>query len=393
MWQSDWWRTAALVLVTLAILAARGWAGEDHRDRIHAFEKEMKSADASRRVQLIGSLASEGTKGAAPALLKFTVVSDQDVRRAALEALGELKDPTVFARIMRLTKIYDRDAEFLPLVVRALGSYGDIRALKTLKDLGRKWLPRDSRVAGATAEALGNIKHRSAVELLIGMLKQTSPSLPSNSDKDISMETRRMLRESRPAIVSALQALTGWDFQDAEAWERFWKLTRTTWKPADQLGDPMTGKAWVDPGYGFRIERPEQGWQFDRSPARRDYRIYLERKVDGLRAAYVYVWAARDQMGLSSGHRAEEALDRHRGRMKDIREDSVKLDDFRSGRERGTRLSFVGLDGYGSAARVEERFLEHDGIIFVIGSWCRTGLPADVGADIQEILDSFTVLD
>ncbi len=121
--------------------------------------------------------------------------------------------------------------------------------------------------------------------------------------------------------------------------------------------------------------------------------MYFERRNAGGAEAAVWVYAYRDRNGLTPSIKAEERLDLHMSRMKDIRADSIKSIDTRVAGQPGHRLTFTGLNAGGSAIHVEERLLISNGMMFIVGSWRRTGLGDDVESEVRKALDSFTVFD
>ncbi len=386
-------RIAGLWFLVLLLLGTPALGGGEEKEMLKVFAAEMKVADAPDRVILIRDLAETGSPGAAAAISKYLADRDPAVRVAAIRAQGTLHNPKMLGKLLTLTKAYEKDPSTLATVLRAVGQFENPRTLKMLKGVSRKWLPKNSGVASAAAEALGQIPDRSAVELLIGMLEQTDPRLPTSSVKDISAETRRTLRESRPAIVAALKNLTCWDFSDALAWQRFWKSERRRWKhsPCDRDLSELT--TWRDPGYGFTVRRPGESWNLQRSGARNDYRVYFEKQGTGGIEGAVWVYAYRERNGLTSAQKADERFELHLDRMKDIRTDSVIRANKKVAGRPGRRLAFTGLSAGGSAVHVEERILMHDGMMFIVGSWRRTGLSGDVEDEVKAALDSFTVSD
>jgi HEAT repeat protein len=386
-------RFAGLWFLLLLLLGTPALGGGDEAEMLKLFKAQMKVVDAPDRAVLIRNLTETGVPGAAAAISRYMADRDPVVRVAAIRAEGTLHDPRMLGKLLAFTKAYEEDPVTLATVLRAVGEFRNPKALKMLKSMSRKWLPKNSEIASAAAEALGQIPDRSAVELLIGMLERTDPRLPTSSTKDISTETRRTLRQSRPAIVAALKNLTCWDFGDAAAWQRFWKSERRSWKhlPCDR--DLSELKTWRDPGYGFSLQRPGEGWTLRSSGARSDYRVYFERRGAGGIEGAVWVYAYHERNGLSSTQKVDERLDLHLGRMKDIRADSVTRTNAKVAGRPGQRLAFTGLDAGGSAVHVDERILLHGGMMFIVGSWRRTDMSDRTEEELKKALAGFTVFD
>jgi HEAT repeats/PBS lyase HEAT-like repeat len=384
-------RRAGGLLLALIMMATSAVAGPEE-DPLKIFASGMKKAGPRERVTMIRKLSESGVDGASRAISRYLTTRDRDVRIAAIQAEGRLADRRLLGKVLALAKRED-DPETKAALFRALGAFGSPRALKLLKSAGRKWLPRDSAVASAAAEALGRIPSREAVEILIRMLEQTDPRLPSSSDKEISSETRRTLYRSRPAVVAALRNQTGWDFPDGEAWQRFWKTEQKRWKPRVGVLDLSTVTVWRDPGYGFSIRRPSDEWSIDRSEKRRGFRVYLQHRGDAGRDAVVWVHAFRDRNGLTSEIQAENRIEYHTQRMRDIQSDSLVHVNAKVAGRRGHSLSFTGLDSSGAAVHVEERYVVREGMMFVVASWRRTGLSQDVEDQVHRALNSFSLYD
>jgi len=383
-------RTATLLLVVFsALLLLPVVKADEAKDQIDAFEETMKGADEAAMIKEIEALAKSGNPGASKAISKFMNHRQTAVRVAAIGAVGSLKEKKYFGKLNGMIKQADKDPAVLAAVCLAVGQYGSKGSLKTLVGVAKKWMAKDAVVCSAAATAIGNVPDRQAVDELIKLMDLTFPKAGANSGA-ISTEQRDLFAASRPAILKSLQTLTGWDFQDAEPWRSFWDKEQKTWKPGKLDIDTTKLKKWVDPGYGFVINKPGDRWVFDRSETFKDYRIYMSREQENAKEAYVFVWAARNSSGMSGANKANEWMDSYRNRYKDIKEETVKLDNIRVGKVKGVVQSFTGRDAYGTAVKVRDLYFAHSGYMFIVGSWRRSGLEdKSVESEVLKALNSF----
>lgn len=387
-------RTATLLLVVFfALLLLPAVNADEAKDQIDAFEETMKGADEATMIKEIETLAKSGNPGAAKAISKFMGNRQTAVRVAAIKAVGSLKEKKYFGKLNGMIKQVDKDPVVLAAVCLAIGEYGSKGSLKTLVGVAKKWMPKDSEVCSAAATAIGNISDRAAVDELIKLMDLTFPQAGANSGT-ISTEMRDRYAASRPAILKSLQFLTGWDFQDAQPWRSFWEKEAKTWKPRKGDLDVTKLKKWTDPGYGFVIEKPGDKWVFDRSETYKDYRIYMSRRTEDALLGYIFVWASRNAAGMSATNKANEWMDSYRNRYKDIKEETVKLENIRIGKVKGVAQSFTGRNAAGTASKVRDMFLVHNGYMFVVGSWRKSGLEdKTVETDGRKAQDSFKLTD
>lgn len=384
--------TAALLLVALVALPLAGSAkaADAMKDAIDQFEEKMKDADEATQVSLIEQFAKEhpDSEDAAKAISKFFGDRSKAVQVAAIKAVGSYKDKKFFGPFMGMMKRAEDDPEVLAAVLEAIGELGDKRAKKDLIDVAKKWLPRDARVAKAAIIGIGKIPARENVDELIKLMDMTFPSLPSNSSKSISTETRKTLADSRPAILEALSTLTGWDFDDPRAWERFWENEGRRWKPGQEKPDLTKIDEWEDPGYGFKLEKPSDKWVFTRPDGTR---ISLQRGHEGVIQAQVYVQAydMKNYAAMTADAKAAELMDRYKNSWKDIKEDSIVREPVRVGRDKGVAQSFTGMDSNGNTMKVREIILVKDEFMYVVHGWVRTGLDDEIFQDVGKIIDSF----
>jgi len=370
-------KTLLLSLTVLALLLAPAVRADEAKDQIKAFSEAMKSADDEQKVKLIGELAKSGNPGAGKAISKFMQNRKDEVAVAAIGAIGELKDKKYFGRLMGMIKpMKDRPA-VLAAVAHAIGAYEDKKGMDTLVDLGKKWLPKNSTVASAAAEGLGKIPHKTCVDELIKLLDMTYPK-QSSTGGTIGTETRDLLAKSRPAIMKGLQNLTGWDFEEPRAWKQFWELMSKKWRPGKVDFKLADISKWDDPGYGFRIEKPDKRWEFTRNDYSRIQIDFYELNSDEQRVMQaslcVIAYDLSNFAATTASQKAQSKEDWYRNNWKDTKEESwVRDDNYRVGKEKGNMIAFTGRDRSGNILMQKNIYMIHNGFMYEITTWRRSG--------------------
>jgi HEAT repeat protein len=383
------------IALFLALVAVIGFVSgpaplraDEAKDQIEAFHAQMKEADDAGKVKLIGEFQKTENEGRGKAIMKYLSSRSTAVKVAAINALGAIKNPKDLGKLMGMSKAAEKEPQVLAALVRAIGEFGEKKSRKILMDTAKKWLFKDAAVAAAAARGLGHIPDRGSVEDLIKLLAMTYPS--QGQGGQISSETTAMLKAARPGIIEGLQVLTGWDFEDEKAWNNFWEREKKRWKPGGLETDLTKLMKWEDPGYGFVVDKPNEKWIFDRSGDYTAYRIYMARINDKVTEGYVYI-QAYTTTGLTPEQKATSFEDNYRGSWKDIKEESVVREAVKLGKTKGFMHSFTGLDTYGAVAKVKNTFYIHNEIMFVVGSWRRTGL-AGIDEEVDKALKSFRFL-
>jgi len=386
-------KTILLSLAVLALVLASAADADEAKDQIKAFAGKMKAADNDQKVKLIEELAKSGNPGAGKAISKFMQHRDDAVAVAAITAIGTLKDKKYFGRLIGMIKpMKDRPA-VLAAVAKTIGSYGDRKGMDTLVDLGKKWLSKNSTVASAAAEGLGNIPNKTCVDELIKLLAMTYPKQGKDSGT-IGTDARNLLKESRPAIMKGLQTLTGWDFEEPRAWKQFWELMSKKWKPGKTEFKLADLDKWEDPGYGFRIEKPEKRWEFSRNDYSRIQLDFYELNSDEQRvqnaSVSVIAYDLSNVAATTASLRAQTKEDWYRSNWKDTKDESwVRKDNYKVGKERGNMISFTGQDKAGNILMQKNIYMVHNLFMFEITSWRRSGSKDFLLEHIDKAIQSF----
>ncbi len=355
------------------------------------FEEQMASADEAGKVKALEAMAKNTEPEGAKAVAKHMADRSLAVRVAAIRTVGLLQDKASFGKLNAMVKSEEKEPKVLAAVVQAIGEYANPASMKMLVDVAKKWMFKDSEVSSAAAYGLGKIRQKAAVDELIKLMDLTYPGQAS-SGPGVSTETRDLLAKSRPAIISALQELTGWDFRDAPAWKRFWDLEQKTWKPAEGEPDYSKLAEWRDPGYGFTLPKPAKNWVFDRTE--KAYRILMKVANDeNIVLSQVYVMAYENTSGMTPEQKAQEYEDSFSGSWKDIKKESWVREDCRVGKLKGFTHSFSGIDAYGQVARARYIYVLRGEMMFILGSWTRSGIPKEVQEQVDKAFSSFKILE
>jgi HEAT repeat protein len=140
---------------------------------------------------------------AVPKLASFLKGSDDDVRRAAVQALANMKDPSTAEGLIEAL-----DDKIPALRVLAAQALGELRQEKSVPGLVAALNNEDWTLRKASAEALGKVRSRDSIEPLIARFE---------TEQGIVVET----------IYKALVDVTGQDHSyDPKHWRRWWELAK-----------------------------------------------------------------------------------------------------------------------------------------------------------------------
>jgi len=389
-------KNVLLVLAVAALLLAPAARADEAKDQAKAFESAMKSADDGQKIKLIQDFAKSGNKDAAKEIGKFIQHRSDEVAVAAIAAIAEMKDKKFYGRFMGMIKPMKDRPVVLAAVAEAIGAYGDKKGIDTLVDLGKKWLPKDEKVASSAAKGLGCIPSKTSVEELIGFLDLTYPKTASGK-ASVSDEVRDRLAKSRPAIMQGLQNLTGWDFEEPRAWNNFWELMAKKWKPGKKEIDWASVEKWEDPGYGFAVEKPDKRWEMSRNDYSRIQMDFYVLNSDEQRvqnaSVCVIAYDLANFAATTEAIKAQTKEDWYRSNWKDTKEESwVREPKFKIGKERGFMISFTGRDRGGNILKQKNVYLVHNGFMFEVATWMRSGadqLTPDLPDMIEKAIQSF----
>ena len=169
---------------------------------------------------------------------------DVKIREAAIDALGELRDPRAIAPLISLLGEdwgYKSLSEKASDALAKIGSPAVDTLITTLRNAKRSsdpYFDEDKNLRGGTASALGKIGDPKAIDELIGALWDKIPFVRWNAADALGAigdpAVPRLIgiidqfgRNAPRATARALKIVAGQDFQDnAAAWKRWWKEYR-----------------------------------------------------------------------------------------------------------------------------------------------------------------------
>jgi hypothetical protein len=365
---------------------------------------KLKEADNEGRIKLLDELANapnaKGEKAAEDAAMKYVTDRDTAVAVAAIRAVGLIGGKGGGRRLMGMAKMkpIEKNPQLFAAVLEALGYYGTPKnkpLMDLLVDTAKKWIPKEpADVAKAACASLGKVPMRQSIEELIKLMELTYPKQGKDSGT-ISKEYRDRVASIRPSIIGALQELTGWDFEDPKAWENFWASESRRWKPEAKDVDLKSVKVWRDPGYGFSIEKPTDKWYFEKI---KDTRIQMKVDVetpDGplvVAAVYVSAYDTANYPSITQDAKADEREAWYRDNWKDTKEETWVHDyDYRLGKRKmkSAMHAFTGRDRSNNIMKVKNVFILHEGMMFTIGTWTRSGSYEKAQEEIEKALGSF----
>ncbi len=189
------------------------------KPQVSAFEKGWKGWSDSEKTDEMKKMGQVDHDLASASIAKCGLTDNSlAVREAAALLLGRMKRNNVVPTMISAMQANEKNIRVYLALIVALGGIGDSRAVDTLsKDW---WNQRIGEYAEAAArakiQALGNIRHASAVDALIDTLNLTQDDAASKYRAD---------------IVQSLMKLTGQDFLlDRKAWKDWWKKNRSTFR-------------------------------------------------------------------------------------------------------------------------------------------------------------------
>ena len=183
-----------------ALKVLSGYPSEEVRAFLRTVATEEKGTRNGRRSGAIQTLGALGDKASAPILMKNLGVADFEVKRASIVALGRIKSSESVDAIVAFVG----DAE-PALRTAALDALGEIREpAKSLPAMLPLLEANDWQVRAAAIQAIGKLRVKEAVEPLMASLAREEGRL-------------------REDAAEALKNTTAVDFgYDPEAWQRWW---------------------------------------------------------------------------------------------------------------------------------------------------------------------------
>lgn len=195
---------------------------------VEALEKAFAKGTPEARLAAIESARDVLDAAVIDALAKGLKRKDEPaVRDATVEALRAMRHPKAFDELFAFAKQSptQKDDKLYPLVLRALASQGDKRAIPLLRDGALGAAP--FKVDEARIYGLGNIRDKASVEALIELMNTLGPHKIAPFMNELSL---------------SLTVLTGAEGQRYEDWQRWWNDNKKKLEVAPEIPEIPKGK-------------------------------------------------------------------------------------------------------------------------------------------------------
>lgn len=224
-----------LLLLTGALLAQTpADKAAEAKEALKALDGWTKMSNAEKSAA-IGKVAAVGGPQVAGALAPKLHDKEPAIRKEVAAALGKLKeDRAVPALITALEVDADEktgDVDAFVAICAALGEIGDPRAIQPLVHGvlgGNRRDPNWQKRADARVEALGGIRHKDAIEELLGLWTRGAAS--SGRSATGGMRGGANSNPLSAGIASSLNKLTGQKLTDQKAYHDWWKANKQSFQ-------------------------------------------------------------------------------------------------------------------------------------------------------------------
>lgn len=196
----------SILLISILCLQPGDETPDQAVKAIEALVATGETETAARRLEEAASKHAGSKKllSLATKLLASDVPALALAAARAMEALG--LDEAV-APLKKALEKRAEDGEFVKVALKALGGTGSEKAVEVLES----FLKKGGETAATAAGAMGRLRHKKSVDVLVAALSDAPDSLAAE-------------------IVSALKTCTGEEMSNAAAWGPWWKKTRSSFK-------------------------------------------------------------------------------------------------------------------------------------------------------------------
>lgn len=387
---------AAAVAAALGAAAAPvpGARADTIADAVTAFQDYLKTNPDSQGIRnQIGELSQKKDPRIADALLPLlnSPKYDEDVKIEVCRNAGKQGKPAVAGVLMSYAD--SKPLEEKPkLIAAALEGVGDANAKAFYEDLmkiAKKYLDSNADVACAGYRAAANHVTRQTVDDLIKELTRSE-----TSEKKDSAVKKAARAAARPEIIAILKKITGERISDSQTWREWWKEREKTWKPpvaGDEKGkDLNASEVFKDDAYAFEVRKPNKAWAF-RRPDTGPY-LLMEALDEGQRAAWceVFVEGTKGMKLQTPEAYAKELKNNLEGKFRDIKEAEWDKKCTYGG-VKGIEQLVKGMHKDFDAVQMHNIYVEKGGVMYYFICFWKSGKPASMKDDIEEILKSFKI--
>jgi HEAT repeats/PBS lyase HEAT-like repeat len=367
----------------LAILIVLTVLGAEPDDAL----KRLDSRDAEERVAAVKILRDTPGDRVSTALVRTLSDREISVREAVLDALGERGDEICVKALRRALKTFARERDVLPLVVQALGAARDVASAGAIVKLARRGVGSEPWLADAAIDALGQLRHREAIDGLVELLGTAQPVRGGANARTGHERYVAGIRES-------LKELTGLPFKKTVTWQIWWRHAHRSWLPTPQDPRTETGAKRHDHSWRFGVTRPDTTrWAF-MAPKGAALRVrYVgSREEAGFAWIDVMVHATAEREPATVGDAARLHAERLKKELADVKEIALG-EKARLGSETVLSHRAVGMLAGGRVARRRVFFVARNGLLYTVSVHVSSGASERVGAEIGAMLKSFRLLD
>jgi hypothetical protein len=195
--------------------------------------------------------------------------------------------------------------------------------------------------------------------------------------------------------MDIMKKMTGENINDVKIWREWWNgKKKSGWKPPapgeTKSEDLSKVELYKDPAYGFDVRRPNKAWFFRKGTAENGPHITLEALDEGQRAAWceLLIYETKGIKEKRPEQIAQSWRDNNEPKFRDLKE-AVWDKKCTYGGADGVEMILVGQHKELDAVAMHNVFVEDGGMMYYWICVWKSGKPASMKEDIEEILRSF----
>ncbi|HEU4394973.1 MAG TPA: HEAT repeat domain-containing protein [Planctomycetota bacterium] len=367
-------------------------------DAVKSFEDYLKTNPDSQGIRnQIAELGLKKDPRVAKALtpLLKSPKYDDDVKIAVAQCIGEQGDPAVVGMLKTMADAKDIEKDKPKVLAAILEGIGDADAKRNyefLMKIGKKQIDYNADVASAAFRAAS--LHVS-VETVEDMLKELDKANTVFTNDSAQKQAGR--NGTKPVLMEILKKLTGENISDVKAWKDWWNgVKKTGWKPPapgeSKTEDLSKLESYSDAAYGYEVKRPNKAWIFRKGTSDNGPKISLEALDEGQRAAWceLYIYDTKGILQKRPEQLAQTWRENNEPKFRDFKE-QVWDRKTTCGGAGGLEMILVGQHKELDAVAMHNVFVEKSGMMYYWICVWKSGKPASMKEDIEEVLRSFRI--
>lgn len=211
-------------------------------DALDAFKTAIKSAVEAERVAAVVELSKVKHAKVLARLTPLLTSDGTTVRLAAAKGLSEFADLRKPASSALLAAL-PANAKVPAVQAACFEALGVLREPSSLVPLHRAFEEKETAVAKAAIAASGGFRSVTSIELLLELLKKFDKLLKTEAGGSVTAGNvngydvaarddaeRKRATDLRPAVVKALQEISGESFTAGVDWHAWWAKNRATFR-------------------------------------------------------------------------------------------------------------------------------------------------------------------